>query len=645
MWDGYWEGLAEAQRLAELQALAQAPQPQVQQAVTAVVQKVAADKPPQVRQRLTTYLTQVPALVRQATRRPTDPSGVTVPPYLRLQKAQDLLPFLPSRMPRFQSGQRPIPGVDLELVELLGMGGFGEVWKAKNPLLPNMPPVALKFCLDAVATKSLRHEAAVLDRVMRQGKHPGIVELRHTYLSTDPPCLEYEYVEGGDLAGLIQEWHRSKGGLSPEQAAKLIHRLAEIVAFAHRLAPAIVHRDLKPANILVKKTKENKITFRVADFGLGGVAAEHVIRKTRLGNTRDLLLTKSVQGAYTPLYASPQQMRGDPPDPRDDVYALGIIWYQMLVGDLTTGAPSGLQWTKLLMQRGMSEPLIRLLAACFEGKPEDRPANAALLVEKLANHLKSGSELPAASAQTAVPRNHPDENAGTDFLCPQCRTILSRDDARGNAWIICSLCGQRVQVPQASKQAKKGEDDIPWVQPVPVPTGLFPPARPAPDVVEQPPPIPGRTAQRRATNALDESVFVWQAWQIWLFSLLTFGLFEFYLVPSWAKQMERITGRPHMPFGVLLLLGICTLGIALVVVNIAYAFELEKHGRSTGHRGVQSGLGQYVLALNIVSSVWSIVWSFATVGIGYLLGGIFLGIWAVWLVQAEINSYAQETLA
>jgi eukaryotic-like serine/threonine-protein kinase len=80
-------------------------------------------------------------------------------------------------------------------------GGFGEVWKARHAHFDSFDPVALKFCTDPVARQRLlRHEAKVLDRVMRQGRHPGIVRLEATYLSADPPCLQYEYVKGATWA-------------------------------------------------------------------------------------------------------------------------------------------------------------------------------------------------------------------------------------------------------------------------------------------------------------------------------------------------------------------------------------------------------------------------------------------------------------
>src|SRR4029078_10187877 len=88
-------------------------------------------------------------------------------------------------------------------------------------------------------------------------------------------------------------------------------------------------------------------------------------------------------GSYSPLYASSQQVRGDKPDPRDDVYALGVIWYQLLAGDLTRPAPTGRRGIEELRERGMSDEAIDLLSSCFETDPSHRPDDAVALCEQL----------------------------------------------------------------------------------------------------------------------------------------------------------------------------------------------------------------------------------------------------------------------
>jgi serine/threonine protein kinase len=135
------------------------------------------------------------------------------------------------------------------------------------------------------------------------------------HLGANPPFLVYEYVEGGDLGGLIQEWHRSRQGPTPREAARVLLRLAKIVGHAHRLRPPIAHRDLKPANILVQpKGESGRQQLKIADFGIGGVVIQRALRGDRKGTT-SLGQRRSIGsvGAYTALYASPQQVRGDPP--------------------------------------------------------------------------------------------------------------------------------------------------------------------------------------------------------------------------------------------------------------------------------------------------------------------------------------------
>jgi serine/threonine protein kinase len=337
--------------------------------------------PPDARCHLVSYLTQVPGAVRQTMKRPSDPAGKTVPPSFTLVQPQQVLALLPQRLPSLKAGDRL---GNWELVELLGAGGFGEVWLGRHPSLHGLT-AALKFCFDPAAASALRHEAALLDRVMQQGKHPGIVALRQAYLDREPLCLEYEYVNGGDLAALVAEWQR--GGKVPrQQINRLVQRLAEIVAHAHHLSPPIVHRDLKPANVLVERSAENKVRLRITDFGIGGVAATQALQMTRRGaTTRGQQLSTSLRGAHTPLYASPQQMRGEAPDPRDDVHALGVIWYQLLTGDLTTGIPA--DWYTVLRDLGQPAPLIDLLGECVASRPDKRLPSAAGLLEKLSAEL------------------------------------------------------------------------------------------------------------------------------------------------------------------------------------------------------------------------------------------------------------------
>jgi serine/threonine protein kinase len=401
VWDAWSGASTPEQRQQELETLAGLAFDRLQQDVEAIVGEIATDQPPQTQRDLAGYLLHVPSAIRRSLRRPSEPGGLTVPSRMALRHAGDLLRLLPPSRPRFRPGDKPLPGVDWQLEELLGMGGFGEVWKARNPRLASVRPVALKFCLDPAAQdRLLRYEALVLDRVMRHSQHPGIVPLRHTYLGMDPPCLEYEYVEGGDLAGLIQEWHQ-RGGPTPEQASRAIYQLAGIMAHVHQQNPPIVHRDLKPSNILVGRDPQGKASFRIADFGIGGVVAQKTLEQTRRGNVSQATYrVTSLLGACTPLYASPEQLLGRPPDPRGDVYALGVIWYQLLTGDLAAGAPTGMNWYQQLSARGMSRDLLALLCSCFE-KADHRPRDAAALAEALrvARQAPQPRPVPSSGSQ------------------------------------------------------------------------------------------------------------------------------------------------------------------------------------------------------------------------------------------------------
>ena len=349
--------------------------------IEAIVCEIANGRPEPERNAVRTYLRQIPPSIRQSQKRPDDPSGTSLRPGFSLKRPEDLAVILPSKTTRFAIGHRPA-GLDYELVEWLGTGGFGEVWKAKHVFIAGRKPVALKFCTDPEANKWLLREAEMIDRVTREVHHPGVVALSETYLSAEPPCLRFEYVEGGHLAGLIGDWHAGGNRPDPLAVAGAILEIAEIVAFAHALKPdPIVHRDLKPANILVSRDG-GKVTFKITDFGIGGIAITQARAVSMKAADAAPSMTVGVRGSFTPNYASPEQMKGGPPDPRDDVHALGVVWHQMMTGDVTEGRPGGIEWLDEFEESGMPRPLVRLMASCFE-KANRRPADAGVLVERL----------------------------------------------------------------------------------------------------------------------------------------------------------------------------------------------------------------------------------------------------------------------
>ncbi|MFO0925716.1 MAG: bifunctional serine/threonine-protein kinase/formylglycine-generating enzyme family protein [Gemmataceae bacterium] len=388
-----------SEAVAQVEAVAQASHDEVRAEAKAVFAEVCAPLVPswptrRWNERLVGYLEQVPAAVRASLRRPADPSGRSVPKGFSVKQPEDLLKLLPTRLPRFQPGQRPVGNWQLE--ELLGVGGFGEVWKATHPQFRHLT-AALKFCLDETSARYLHHEAGLLDKMMAHSRSPGIVELRNVYLDNDPLCLEYEYINGGDLTGLLHDWLPLSPAKRVEWTSQLIRRLANTLAPLHRLNPPIVHRDLKPANILLVRKDDGQFDVKVGDFGIGGLATRQAVATYR-GMSRGDLLSQSLRGSHTPLYASPEQMRGGDFDPRDDVHALGVIWYQLLVGDLGRGF--GGDADEDLREAGVNEETIALIRRCV-ARVDRRISDAGMLAERIAALSAVGT--PAASPPAPPP--------------------------------------------------------------------------------------------------------------------------------------------------------------------------------------------------------------------------------------------------
>ncbi len=327
--------------------------------------------------RLATWVSGMPEAVRRSLRAADNPKGDTVPASFQITSAGDLVQLLPARPPRFNPGEEVPQAPGWVLEKLLGTGGFGEVWLARNRNLSQLAG-AFKFYTGR-ADATLRHEAAVISRLIANATHPNIVPLIDANLTSDPPWLRYEYVSGGTLTDWIPRLRTLTAGERIEQATKAIRQLAGAAAFFHRLRPPIVHRDLKPANVLIDRVSRR---LRVTDFGIGAVTSVEALRSDSLGlSSRGGRLRGHLRGSHTPLYASPQQKRGDDPDPRDDVHALAVIAYQLFTGDLDAGPTPG--WGRTLSGLGLSPALIELLIDSASERVAERPADAQHFLDRL----------------------------------------------------------------------------------------------------------------------------------------------------------------------------------------------------------------------------------------------------------------------
>ena len=339
------------------------------------------------------YLSCWPAMVRQVLRRPSDPKGHLPPEGMQFYKADDLLMFLPARLPLFRAGVNPPHLEDWTLTSFRGIGECSEVWAGESARHPELSPAALKFITDPQTAAQVVLNKDLLIKVFELNDVPGIVPLRAVYLDCQPPCLDVGYVYGYDLTGLMHEWSWRYDAPKPDAAARIVRRLAEIVGEAHKRG--VVHRDLKPSNVLFHPKDGGKFTVWVTDFGWGQIAAARSIELGKGGTPRGEQHRLELRGAYSPLYACPQLSLAQSPDPRDDVYSLGVIWFQLLKRCAHAHPPVGQDWADEFRNHGLTDAQAKLLTACLATRPDKRPKDAVELAERMHEQRTDSSAVTA----------------------------------------------------------------------------------------------------------------------------------------------------------------------------------------------------------------------------------------------------------
>lgn len=276
----------------------------------------------------------------------------------------------------------------MEILELIGQGGMGAVYKARQKELDRI--VALK-----ILPPDIGGDVAFAERFAREAKalaklnHPGIVTIFDFGRADGLYFFLMEYVDGVNLRQLLQ-----RGRVSPREALAIVPQICDALQYAHD--QGIVHRDIKPENILLDRRGRVK----VADFGLAKIVAGTVAGVCAPGSAKEPAtseLTEAGKIMGTPQYMSPEQI--DAPgevDHRADIYALGVVFYQMLTGELP-GTKIEPPSRKVQIDVRLDEVVLRAL----ENKPELRYQQASILrtqVETIASSPAEASPGPKVAS-------------------------------------------------------------------------------------------------------------------------------------------------------------------------------------------------------------------------------------------------------
>jgi len=286
-------------------------------------------------------------------------------------------PAKPEPPPWIPTAGALIPGTQWALEQKLGAGATGEVWLGTHQELTERG--VFKFCDTEEKVRSLKRELA-LYRLLKErvGRNPHFIPLHEVALEEPPWYLRMEHVDAVDLPAWCAQQPSGLKALSLETKVEIVAQAAEALQAAHEAG--LLHRDIKPANLLIGVVAGGMGPHvYVADFGIGQIVTEHVLRVGATfspGTTLADLRTGSLSG--TVMYLAPEILEGQAATARSDVYSLGVILWQLLHGNLNA-ALDHIKWA----ERVADPLLVEDLRRCLAGAPEDRWASAGALAASL----------------------------------------------------------------------------------------------------------------------------------------------------------------------------------------------------------------------------------------------------------------------
>ena len=356
------------------------------------------------------------------------------------------------------SNERIVLNDRYEIQNRIGRGGMADVFLARDVLLDR--PVAIKVLFPEFAT-----DPNFVERFRREAQsaanlnHPNIVSVYDWGKYSNTYFMAMEYVQGRTLADIL----RANGHVSSVQAAEIASEVSAALSFAHR--NGVVHRDIKPANILIGSAGAVK----VADFGIA--------RAMNSATENNLTQAGSVMGTAT--YFSPEQAQGAQPDPRSDLYSLGIVLYEMVAGKppFTGENPVGIAYKQVhdapqplnQLVADVPRPFEAIVAKLLAKSPDTRYPDADALRDDL-RRFRSGEPVQALAGIT--PPAPPQANVATTAM-PRTTAVPTAGAAASATYASAAQQARTTAMPQQRAQVQPQQPQQPLAYDEPNRNGLY----------------------------------------------------------------------------------------------------------------------------------------------------------------------------
>jgi len=349
-----------------------------------------------------------------------------------------------------------------EILAPLGAGGMGEVYRARDTRLKR--DIAIKVLPDDVASSPERLARFEREATTVAGlNHPNIVVLHSIEESQGTRFLTMELVEGRSLDQSV-----TPGGLPAARVIELGIALADALAAAHE--KGVIHRDLKPANVML--TKDGRV--KVLDFGLAKLAAPESSPNLTGAATMTMPVSEEGHVVGTVPYMAPEQVRGDAVDARTDLFALGIVLYELASGkrpfegktpaDVSSAILRDVPQPLRALRSELPPDLDRIVSSCLEKNPRER-IQSALDVSNELRALKRALERGVPVTPKAAA-----EKVASIAVLPFANRSASADDeyfsdglADELLSVLSKIKGLRVTARTSSFQFKGSNEDVPSI--------------------------------------------------------------------------------------------------------------------------------------------------------------------------------------